>query len=80
MVRTTVVLPPRLKEAALQQARAAGISFGEFLRRAVQRAITESAPGRRGRRDSFLDDKAVFKGKVPEDLSRRHDAYLYGEP
>ena len=30
--------------------------------------------------DSLLDDSAVFDGKVPADLSRRHDPYLYGEP
>lgn len=73
-----MVLPPRLKNAALQQARAAGISFGEFLRRALEKAITDPGPRRR-RRDSLLDDTAVFQGDVPKDLSRRHDAYLYGE-
>ena len=76
MLRTTVVLPPRLKDAAQQQARSAGISFGEFLRRALEKAIADSASRRRGRRDSLLDDTAVFDGKVPSDLSRRHDAYL----
>jgi hypothetical protein len=80
MLRTTVVLPPRLKDAAQQQARSAGISFGEFLRRAVAKAVADSATRRRGRRDSFLDDMAVFDGEVPNDLSRRHDSYLYGEP
>ena len=80
MLRTTVVLPPRLKDAALQQARTAGISFGEFLRRAVAKAVADSAPPSRGRRDSLLDDTAVFDGKVPDDLSRRPDSYLYGEP
>jgi len=80
MHRTTVVLPPHLKAAALEQARAAGVSFGEFLRRAVEKAIAESGPRRRRRRDSFLDDTAVFKGKTPQDLARRHDAHLYGEP
>lgn len=80
MLRTTVVLPSRLKDAALQQARSAGISFGEFLRRAVEKALADSAPRRGGRRDSLFDDTAVFHGKVPSDLSRRHDSYLYGEP
>jgi hypothetical protein len=80
MFRTTVVLPPDLKDAAHKQALAAGISFGEFLRRAVAKAIADSSSVRRSRRDSLLDDTAVFDGKVPPDLSRRHDSYLYGEP
>jgi hypothetical protein len=79
MLRTTVILPPRLKDAAHQQALAAGISFGEFLRRAVAKAVADSASRRRGRTDSLLDDTAVFNGRVPKDLSRRHDSYLYGE-
>jgi hypothetical protein len=68
-----------LKDAAHQQALAAGISFGEFLRRAVAKAVADSASRRRGRTDSLLDDTAVFNGRVPKDLSRRHDSYLYGE-
>ena len=79
MHRTTVVLPPRLKDAAATEARAAGISFGEFVRRAVEKAVSDASPRSRGRRDALLGDRAVFNGKVPSDLSRRHDAYLYGE-
>jgi hypothetical protein len=78
-IRTTVVLPPALKAAATDQARARGISFGEFLRRAVERALSEDVqkPSRGG--DPFLDDRAVFKGKTPRDLAQRHDHYLYGD-
>jgi hypothetical protein len=66
MQRTTVVLP--VKDLARARAHSAGISFGEFVRRAVERAAA---------RDPLLNDDAVFKGRVPKDLSARHDDYLY---
>jgi hypothetical protein len=79
MERTTVVLPPRLKDLAQARAHSAGISFGEFVRRAIERAIADGPRRRRSRRDPLLDDDAVFDGKVPKDLSIRHDDYLYGD-
>ncbi len=77
MHRTTLVLPPRLKEAATARARAAGVSFSEFVRRAVEKAVTENR--QRPGRDPLLNDHAIFNGGTPQDLSRRHDACLYGE-
>ena len=78
MQRTTVVIPARLKQRASTHARTAGISFGEFVRRALERALADNS--RQGRqRDPFLDDRVLFTGDIPEDLSGRHDFYLYGE-
>ncbi len=77
--RTTVVLPSRTKQRAVEKARSLGISFGEFVRRAVDRAVAESSRSERRRLDPFWDDRAVFRGSVPADLSSRHDAYLYGD-
>ena len=78
MHRTTIVLPPRLKDVVTARARAQGISFGEFVRRVLEKAVAESGPRRRNR-DPFLSDRAVFRGHVPPNFSRRHDFYLYGE-
>lgn len=78
MQRTTIILPARLKELASLRARSAGMSFGEFVRRAVERAVRDDG-ARRSRRDPFFADRAVFNGDVPRNLSRRHDDYLYGE-
>jgi hypothetical protein len=80
MQRTTVVFPAPLKDLATARARSAGISFGEFVRRAVEKAAMETTRRQRGRRDTLLADRAVFNGRAPQDLSRRHDACLYGEP
>ena len=77
MKRTTIMLPPRLKERVEAQARARGLSFGEFVRRALEKAVSEKR-AKKGGDDPLLSDHAVFRGKVPPDLSRRHDFYLYG--
>jgi hypothetical protein len=29
-------------------------------------------------KDSFFSDKAIYTAKAPKDLSKNHDAYLYG--
>jgi len=79
MQRTTVVIPPRLKQMATARARSVGVSFGEFVRCALERALSENSTRRGRRRDPFLDDDVIFRGDLPEDLSRRHDDYLYGE-
>ena len=79
MQRTTIVLPQPLKRMAVDCARSLRISFGEFVRRAVEKEIRESAPRRSPKGDPFGDDRAVFRGLVPKDLSARHDFYLYGE-
>jgi len=79
MHRTTLVLPAALKERAATAAYTAGLSFGEFVRRAIDRAL-EQKPQRRGRtRDPLFADNAVYRGKGPSDLAEHHDAYLYGE-
>ena len=77
--RTTVVLPGPLKQRAVARAREQGISFGEFVRRAVEKML--SAPprgtGRKKTGDPFWDNLKVYRGG-PADVSIRHDDYLYG--
>jgi hypothetical protein len=64
---------------ASERARALGISFGELVRRSLEKAVREVAPRSARRGDPFADDRAVYRGRVPKDLSARHDFYLYGE-
>lgn len=77
--RTTVVLPAPLKQRAVRRAREQGISFGEFVRRAIEETLT--APprgnGRKKTGDPFWDNLAVYAGG-PSDAAVRHDHYLYG--
>ena len=73
------MIPPRLKQMATARARSVGVSFGEFVRFALERALSENSTRRGRRSDPFLDDGVIFLGDIPEDLSQRHDDYLYGE-
>jgi hypothetical protein len=49
-------------------ARKDGISFGEFVRRAVQQKVN-AKPVRSSHRDAFWDDRAVYTGFAPPDLA-----------
>jgi len=78
--RTTVVLPALLKQRAVARARDQGISFGELVRRALEKAL--SPPEDRGRKgkpagDPFWDNLKVCEGG-PSDVALHHDDYLYG--
>ena len=77
--RTTIVLPPGLKEIATARANKQGISFSEFVRRAVEKAVVASVESARWKTDSFFSDRAVFRGKTPRGTAARHDDYLYGD-
>jgi hypothetical protein len=76
--RTTIVLPDPLKQRAVARAREQGISFGEFVRRSVERML--SAPtrgdGRKKTGDPFWDNLEVYDGGPP-DAAAHHDDYLY---
>ena len=76
--RTTIVLPDPLKQRAIARAREQRISFGEFVRRAVEKTL--SAPPRGGGRkktgDPFWDNLEIHDGG-PSDAALRHDDYLY---
>ena len=74
MKRTTLMLPSTLREKATSYARQRRMSFGEFVRRALEKALQETEQS-----DTFLNDKALFRGKVPKDLAKNHDKYLYGD-
>jgi len=77
--RTTIVLPPRLKERAIAQARAQKISFSEFVRQAVEKAVVQQPAKRRHRKDPLFDDVPIYDGPVPPDVSINHDKYLYDD-
>jgi hypothetical protein len=77
--RTTIVLPPRLKQLATARARERKISFSEFVRRAVEDAVRQPRAGGQLDKDPFWSDVAVYDGPVPADLSENHDKYLYDD-
>ena len=77
MKRTTIMLPPELKNRASKHAHKLGISVGELIRWCLGAFLDR--PEELSREDPLLSDDAVYKGRVPPDLSARHDHYLYGE-
>ena len=80
--RTTIVLPPRLKERAVARAREQNISFGEFVRRAVDQQLSAATNGKSRKKgtDPYLDKLVVFEDDRPADMTARIDQILYGDP
>lgn len=81
--RTTIILPEQLKRRTLEKARANGISFAEFVRRAVELALNEppSRASQRKRR-AAIDAMRAFRDDAPSggpaDLAIKIDEYVYG--
>lgn len=78
--RTTIVLPDPLKRRAVARAREQGISFGEFVRRAVEKTLSAPPRGEDKKKtgDRFWDNLEIYDGG-PSDAAARHDAYLYND-
>jgi hypothetical protein len=78
--RTTIVLPPGLKQQAVERARKEGISLSHLIRRSLKKELetkSKRKPGKTG--DPFWDNCVVYDDDSwPADLSARHDDYLYG--
>ena len=77
MTRTTIMLPPDLKLRAEREARRRGISLGQILRHSLETELR--AGSHRALGDSFFADAAVYRGKVPRDLSTRIDEHISAE-
>ena len=83
MQRTTIVLPEGLKRRTVEKARAGGISFAEFVRRAVELAVNEppSQASQRKRR-AAIEAMRAFRDDAPSarpaDLAINIDDYVYG--
>ena len=76
MKRTTVMIPDDLKIRAANKAQSEGISFGEFVRVSIEKALrtgNDEYPD-----DPFLSDNTIFEEETPDDLAQNHDKYLYG--
>jgi hypothetical protein len=76
MQRTTIMLPRDLKERAMREAQARGVSLGELIRDSLTAALRRD--GSQAADDPLIADQAVFEGPIPADTSERHDELLYG--
>jgi len=75
MKRTSLMLPETLKARAEKRARQEGVSLGALIRRALEERLDAVLPAEE--EDPFFADSTVWSGAVEDDLSRRHDDYLY---
>jgi len=84
MLRTTVMLPPEIKARAEAMARESGVSFAEFVRRALEGEIGKGAPNpdslRRSRDPLFQGfDELIARAKPGEPGGAAdHDRYIHG--
>ena len=79
--RTTVVFSPIIKARAKARAREEGISFGEYVRRVVEKDLAHTKR-RKGKKtgDPFWDNLVIYDDPDgPTDASVRHDDYIYGD-
>ena len=74
MKRTTVILPLELENRAKVTARKRGVSFAEFVRRAIEAELNRSDAC-----DPLADMDFVWEGPAPRDGAANHDTYLYGD-
>ncbi len=78
MQRTTIMLPLELKNRAAKHCEQKGMSLGRVIREALEKEINRQEMKDHSI-DCFFEDKAVYQGDAPDDLSARHDEYLYRE-
>ena len=77
MNRTTIMLPEELKLLAEREAYRRGISLGEVIRLALKDWVYPKKKNRS--RDPLFDFNLKFDAPCEDDLSQKHDDYLYGE-
>jgi hypothetical protein len=72
------MIPDDLKIRAVKHASMMGISLGQFVRESLEKYL-QPPNGDRSADDALFADDAVFDGKVPNDVAKNHDEYLYGD-
>jgi len=77
MKRTTIMLPEDLKVQAEKAARKSRVSWGQFIRVSIEKAVRRVIKS--GHEDPFFADKTVWKGAAPRDGALRHDKYVYAK-
>jgi len=77
--RTTIIMPRVLKDRAAARAREKGISFAEFVRRALAKELARSVTGavKKKGKAPFWDNPKTFVDTGPADLSSRIDTLVY---
>jgi hypothetical protein len=84
MHRTTIVLSEPVKRRAMKKALAEGVSFAEFVRKAVELAVNEAPSlASQRKRHAALEEMRSFRSEAaagPSDLAKNLDDYIYAAP
>lgn len=67
------MLPENFKSRLDREAEREEISFGELVRRALQKYLLI----KEGAHDTFLSSKTIFQDEGETDVSEHHDRYLH---
>jgi len=73
-VTTEILLPPDLKEKIEREADARGMSLSDFVCKSLEWLIAQQSA-----EDPLFADTAVHRDDGPDDVSSKHDDYLYGD-
>lgn len=69
-----ILLSPELKTKIEHEANARGISVSEFVREALENAVSKIPSD-----DPLFSDTAVYRDDGPSDFASNHDDHLYGD-
>jgi hypothetical protein len=75
--RTTVVLPARLKEKAVARAREQNISFGEFVRQAVEQQLSVRGKGEARSKPGDLTWICLWSSKMTDSRTSRSELTIF---
>jgi hypothetical protein len=75
MMRTTLMLPEKLKSRAKREARRLGVSLGQFIRTAVEGNLKQPKL-KVDHPHPFFDDDFVIVDDGPTDVAENHDRYI----
>ena len=82
MIRTTIMIPEATKERVEDLAQREGLSFAEFIRRAIEGEVAKKSQPAGRSRDSLFEgfDRLLSEASAgSRDGSEDHDRHLYGQ-
>jgi hypothetical protein len=79
MIRTSLLLPEKLKKQSEEIARQKGVSLASLIRHQLELVIRAAGTSRRDGDPIFAEANALRGRGGTRDLAEKHDDYLYGK-
>lgn len=74
MVQITFSVPEEIRDLAVNEGRARGVSLDDFLCKCLATSVGYDRSS-----DPLFSGLQVWEGETPSDLAENHDDYLYGD-